>query len=109
MPVKKTFIYDTSCQWFTIVKPRIFFDTPREELKIHLYIIHKIQALWVTYKINMLITLENYISYKQYLLSAIISQYAEGYIQEIKPGASPQLILIDVILKNHVQMMQLAL
>jgi hypothetical protein len=57
----------------------------------------------------MLITLENYISYKQYLLSAIISQYAEGYRQEIKPGASPQLILIDVILKNHVQMMQLAL
>lgn len=44
MPLKKTFINDTSCQGFTIFKPQIFFNTPREEFIILLYIKYTSQA-----------------------------------------------------------------
>lgn len=48
MPLKKTFINDASCQGFTIFKPQIFFNTPREEFIILLYIKYTSQPPLVT-------------------------------------------------------------
>lgn len=42
IPVKKTFVYDTSCHWFTTFKAQIFFNAPWKKFMI---ILHKTHSL----------------------------------------------------------------
>lgn len=66
MPMKKTFVYDTSCHRFTIFEPQILFDTPSEEFVVILHntwyqLAYRCYLIWQNDKVQAILASDAYI------------------------------------------------